>query len=393
LNDSASVISIANTTLINDGSRKGLQEASISSLLAKSLVASSNETLDSWDCKTIHWRVIATTNRLAEILSACVVVEACNICVNTTNGVNTSIDGAIAKVIAVSSDIRDGSILASNSGIASDVLALVSSKAILCGILACSGSSITRRNEAHVAIVAILGGRHTLSRIEIAFVVHTLDGWASNSHAAVAIWNWGVLAWRSQVRVASVSCALVSIIAVDINTNASSGRLASRNVANVNNWASDIGVSASEHVIAGSSVALVAIRANNWGEDTAVSIDVGSAATSLASGLYAARWAYTSGSAGAKTSATSSARRCGEYLASSSNNSSKNRLKGGEGRNHRISRSSSIGQWGSKSIKLVLVYKRSNSDSKDKDSSSLGSSHNRREIVDLDVVHTVGKND
>jgi len=315
--------------------------------------------------------------------------------VNTSNGVNASVDGAVAEVIAVSSDISDRSILASYSGIARNILTLVSSKAVLCGILAHSSISIARRHEAVVAIVAILGARYTLSSIDIAFVVHTLDGGASNTLAAVAIGNWGVHAFigLTQGRVASVRGALVSIVAVNINTDASSGRLASRSVANVNNWASDIGVSASVHVIANSGVALVAIRASNRGEDTAVSIDVGSATSSLTSGLNAARWAHTGGSAGAKTSATSSARRCSEYLASSGNNSSKNALKSGEVRNHRISRSSSIGQWGSKSIKLILVHKRSNSDSKDKDSSTLGGSHNTRELVDVYVVHTIRKND
>jgi len=233
LHNSASIISIANSALVNHSSRKGVQIASSSAVIAESLIAGSNQSLDSWNCQAIQGREEAASNRLAEILSAIVSIEASDVGVNTSNLWVASINGAISEVVAEASDVNIGMHASSpwNAGVD---LAFVASVAVVLGVCAVSAGGAAGIICANISIITVDGSGSAKSGIRVADIVVAEDGGASDvdAHVARSRWKKNVLA-STLGGTARIGVARISLVAVDGCVGASDGGIATGSVANI----------------------------------------------------------------------------------------------------------------------------------------------------------------
>jgi len=184
LNDSASIVSIANSTVVDLSSGKRVQITSMSAFIAQSLIAGSQKSLDSGDSKAIQRRMNASQNRVAGISGASLVVVTRDIAVYTSNLRVASINGAVGEVVTIGGS--EGNRVASSGSIAEILCASVIVVAGLSGVDTFSSGSITRVSGASVSIITVNVSLFTGSEVVIAFVNLAVDGSASDVEALVA---------------------------------------------------------------------------------------------------------------------------------------------------------------------------------------------------------------
>jgi len=204
------VVSVANTALVNDGSREWVQVASTSCIRAKSLIAGSNQVFDSGNSKAVDRRELASENGVAGILCASVVVKASDVGVNTSSCWNTGVDSANTVIITVSG--VEGNVVTSSGGAAIVVSAGISVIAVNSGVSAETSVNVTSVKGASVATCTIERSWVTMSIGVVAGIDLAVDGGTGNVEASVAR-NQGVN--TSSCGVASVCSARISVITVD----------------------------------------------------------------------------------------------------------------------------------------------------------------------------------
>jgi len=390
LHNSASVISVANSALVNHGSREWLQIASSSGVVAESLVAGSNQSLNSGNCEAIQRREGTSSNRHAEILSAVVIVETSDVGVNTSGLWVASISSAISVIVAEAGSINIGVDAHGGSGIASVDLAHVSSVAIVLGVLAHSSGGIARVISAEVSIVTVDWSGNTETGVRIADVVLARNRGASDvdAHVARSRGEQNVLA-SSLVGVARIGVARISLVAVEGGVGASNGGITSSSVANISCGTSDGRERASSNWITSSLLAEVSVSAWLSSVDASVSVNVGSANFVCAHVVVlASRWADAGSSARAESVASSSARVSLNSLASGGNKSVENSLESSEAGNGGIS---GLNSWnsGGKGNELRGIDGSTNSKREDEDSCSFNLVDDLIELVESYVIHSV----
>jgi len=210
LDNSASVVSIANTTRVDGGVRERIQIASVSILRAESFIASSKESRYSRNREAVHWGIVTSLDRIAQVGSAILSIGAGDVGVYTTSGHLgvASVDSAIAVVVTISKS--EGSVLASLNNIASVVSATVSVITNNSDVSARAGDRVTAISSASISVITIVGSSNTLSIVVVADVVLAENWWANYIQASVAH-NRGVLA-STKIHVTSISCANVHIV-------------------------------------------------------------------------------------------------------------------------------------------------------------------------------------
>jgi len=284
LHHSAFVVSVANSTLVNYSTRKGLQVASISSSSTEGLVAISNgqEFGNSGDGKAVSWWEETSSFRITSVLSACVVIKACDIFVDTTNSRIARVNGTVSVIVTDSSHVDIG-LEASIYRMAILNLAFVSIVAGLLGVDTSVCVRIASVNSANVSVIALLGSGHTFSVSRITLVDHAWNRWANNGnwiHAEVA---WLCRISASSVRIANISCAGIVVVTINGSEGASYLRVTSWSSAFVGGSACNVGIDATSCWIAHVGSASITIVASDWAINTSVSTDVGSATLGSAS--------------------------------------------------------------------------------------------------------------
>jgi len=240
LDNGASVVSITNSALVNYSSRKRLQIASSSAVVAQSLVAGSNQSGNSGNCQAVQGREVAASNGSTKVRCAVVSIVASNVGVNTSSCWIASINCAIGEVVAEVSGIN-WCMDASSLGIACVYLATISSIAIVSGILAKASCWIARFIGAHVVIIAVDRSGLAFPVHRVADIVRAAYPWASNvdAHIARSRWKHHVLA-SSIGRVAIILKARISFVAINGSISAPNCRIATRSMAYIQGRADNI---------------------------------------------------------------------------------------------------------------------------------------------------------
>jgi hypothetical protein len=306
LNDSASIVSVANTAVINLGIREWVQIASTSGLIAQSLVAGSQQSLDSGNRETVHGRISASENGIANISSASQSIEASNVCTNTSNLGIASIVGTSIVIIAVSG--VEWNVVASSLGITEVLGASILVIANSSGVHAFSGSNIAGINSARVSIIAVKVGGLTSSKVVVALVDLAVNWWASDVEASIA-GNLGMVASSvSSSWSTGIVGARVKVLTALDSEFASAGGNATWEHALIGRSAdrgSDLAASGWIAVVVSAEVSIVA---SNWGIDASVSIDSSGASSceTFVSGVTSG-WANAGSRASAESFASTSA--------------------------------------------------------------------------------------
>jgi len=392
LNNSASVISVANSAVINYSSGKRFQIASVSGFVAKSLIASSNQSSDSGNRETVQRRELASKNGVTSISSASQSINASDVFVNTTNLRVARIFGAVAVVVTITG--IKSRIVAPSLDVAEIKCAKVAIVASLSSVDAHSSGSIAGIGSASVSIVTVLGSCNAGSLSVIALVFHAIDGRASDVETSVAS-NGGMIApIVGCSRMACVIGARIEIFARSNGESTSTGRVASRYLAVVCRGADSRSISLAsfgrDTVVISAKVSIVA---NGGGVRTSVSILSSSASshftlvTSVASG-----GADTSGSTRAKTVATSSTRVTRNVNASGLNKGVQNAGEGTEAWNVGVSSSDSWNSGGD-GYQFVRVDTISYSESEQDNSGIVSGIDDISELIGVHVVLSISKND
>jgi len=322
-------------------------------------------------------------------LSACVVVIASDIGVNTTNSRITRVNGAVSVIVTDSSHV-DVCLEASSRGIAILNLAFVQIVAVLLCVDTSVGDRITRVVSANIVVIAVLGSRNTSSVSWIALVGRAWNRWANNG-------NWiqaevAGLCWirASSVRIANVSCAGIVVVTINRSVSASHLRVTSGSSASVGGCTCNVGKEASSCWVAHVVCASIAVVASDWAINTSVSTNVGSATLRSAHvTILTCGRAHTSSTARAETGTTTTTRRCGNSQTSGLDKSVEDSLEGLKRWNGWISSSNSCNCRG-QGTKLSLIHLRSNSKREDENTSVLGVVDNLCKGVCVDVVGSVG---
>jgi len=391
LDDSALVVSVADTTLINDSSWEWVQKATVSLFSAKGLVASSKKSLDSGDAETIHWWILASKNRVTSILSAGFVVKASDVLVNTSSGWDARVNGASASIITVSGIERNK--VASSHRVAHVLGALVSIVADLSDSGTVSSDQIARINGASVSVIANNWGSNAFSVIVVALVSLAFDGSTGDVEALIARNDgMGASYLGNSGGNASVISAWVKVFTALGGVLASNCWVARWDSANIGSSADSGGSLTSQDVVAEVISAEVSIIANDVGIGASVSVGSLSAGSSLAfESVIAGRWA-DAGSTSAKSFASSSAGVTWNVDASGLDELVENSSQSGEAGHIRV-RSGDSSNGGREGSQKVTIGLSSDSNREDDDSSSLGVGDNSRISSSVDVVQTVCKYD
>jgi len=192
LDNSAGIVSVANTTVVNLGIGEWVQIASTSGLIAQSLVAGSQQSLDSGNRETIHRRISASKNGIANISSASLSIEASNVCVNASKLGIATVVGTGVEVITVRRDV-EWNVVASSLNVTEVLGASVSVVADLSGVDTFSSSKIAGIISASISIVTVKVGGLASSIVVVALVDLAVDSRASDVGTSIA-GNWGMVA-------------------------------------------------------------------------------------------------------------------------------------------------------------------------------------------------------
>jgi hypothetical protein len=236
-----SVGSIANTTLINDCSRKRLQVATIFGYITitKGLVTISQQVGNSWVVQAIDWRISATSRGETSIISARIFIEASYVSVNASNGNVTSISCAIVEVVAI-----DGNSVW-NKVASSSVVAEIESASVVViaeGVLAVSSERVASVSRARVEVIAINWGIITNSSGDVASALETRLCGTNNRSWVETLVARNVGEYASSGWIASICSTDITIITNSWSVLASYGRIA-RDHSTLVWWvASDVGV-------------------------------------------------------------------------------------------------------------------------------------------------------